>query len=579
MLSFLSKKIYIILTIILLAAAIGYWQYAKTNQTITYETVKVERGSLAQTVEATGKIESANDLSLRFETAGTLDVIKVKEGDEVKAGDLLANLRLADLNAAVAQAQANLNQKLAGATGEERDYYRAAADNALAALEQAKADASSSVTETESALETAKNNLKMAEGGESSRIVSSAYEDAVALLQAVLSILDDSITQSDNILGIDSIFANDSFETQLSINNISKLPLAQNNYYTAKEARNSARTAILSLTTLSDHKDIDDALIAAENALAKMNQLLVSVSDVLAATPQGSNLTQSALDTKKTTIETTRVSLTAKYTSVISQRQEILDAKNSYTTYNIAYEKAIKDLENTKASSASAIKVKEASYNQALANLQGKILPPREVDIAYYRAAFSQAIANRDKAIIRAPIDGIIAKVNKKRGEFISTSDIAVQMLTPFYEIKIDISETDVAKLKINDQTEITLDAFGEDVKFSGKILQIDPASTEIQDVVYYKVRVALDLSDKPIKSGMTANVTVNTEKRENILYVPLRAVRAGGETGKYVRVLENKTEKEVPVKLGLKADNGLVEITEGLTEGQEIILSVKTEK
>jgi len=84
-----------------------------------------------------------------------------------KAGQqILANLRLADLNAAVAQASANLNQKLAGSTNEERSYYQAAVDAAKAAWDQAKIDAQNSITVKEAAFDTAKNNLKLAEGGE-----------------------------------------------------------------------------------------------------------------------------------------------------------------------------------------------------------------------------------------------------------------------------------------------------------------------------------------------------------------------------------------------------------------------------
>jgi len=93
---------------------IGYSQYKKTHQAPVYETTSVLRGNLKQTVEATGKLQSANDLALRFEVPGTLADIKVKEGDVVKAGTWLANLRLAELNAAVAGASANLNLKLSG---------------------------------------------------------------------------------------------------------------------------------------------------------------------------------------------------------------------------------------------------------------------------------------------------------------------------------------------------------------------------------------------------------------------------------------------------------------------------------
>lgn len=539
-----------------------------------YEFARAERGTLSQTVEATGKIESIDDLSLRFETAGTLDAVKVKEGDVVKAGDLLANLRLAELDAAVAQASANLNQKLAGATPEDRNYYQAAADAAYASLEQAKADTQNSISTAEAAVETAKNNLKLAEGGDSSQIVTKEYEDAVALLMVSVSTLDNSLAQADNILGIDNTLANDAFENQLSVQDLSKLSTANTLYLAAKTAKNAARAQDLPLTLISPHADIDAALVSTEQALVKMNQLLVGVADVLNATQSGNNLTQASLETKKSTIETTRSTLTTHYTALINQKQAISDSKNSYSTYQVAYNKSVRDLTDAKASASATIAAKEAAYNQARANFQSKIVAPREVDVAYYRAALSQAVASRDKAVLKAPIDGVVTKVNKKKGESVSATDTMIQILSPHYEIKVDIPETDVAKLKIGDSTVITLDAFGDDVKFNGKIMSIEPASTEVQDVVYYKVTISLDNTDQPVKPGMTANVTITTASRENALFIPLRAVRTNG--GKYVRILVNGKETKRMVELGLKGDDGKVEILGGLQEGEEIIVSVR---
>jgi HlyD family secretion protein len=147
-------------------------------------------------------------------------------------------------------------------------------------------------------------------------------------------------------------------------------------------------------------------------------------------------------------------------------------------------------------------------------------------------------------------------------------------MLSPHFEIKVDIPETDVSKIQLGNKAVITLDAFGDDVKFSGQVQNIEPGSTEIQDVVYYKVTVRLDeLTGKQVMSGMTANVTLSTDKREGVLFVPLRAVRTNNE--KYMRVLRDGKVTDVPVKLGMRADDGKVEVLSGVNEGDEIVLGV----
>lgn len=569
-----SKKFIVIAAIVAaLIALIVYGQIKKANTPTVYDTAKVTRGNITQTVEATGEIQSSDGLSLRLETAGTVGEVKVKENDAVKAGDVLIRLKSAELDAAVAQASANLQQKLAGATSDDISYYRSAVDIAKAALDQAKADGGYSVSNAELAVETAKNNLKMAEGGENSQIVIDAYDDAIASLSLSLSTMDNSITQADNILGIDNTLANDDYEDNLSSSDGTKLNYANNIYPTSKDAVAQARTKILPLTTASSHDAVDAALDSAETALNKCVQLLVAVKDVLTATPPVGVLTQTTLDAKKTTIETARLSAATYYSNTVAQKQAIRASQTSYTTYTIAYNKAVKDLENARLSATSMVAIKEASYSQALSNLNAKITPPREVDVASLRAALSQAVANRDKAVLKAPIDGVVSKVNKKRGEYVSMSDVVVEMLTPHYEVSVDIPETDVVKTKVGDAVVITLDAYGDDIKFGGKVINIDPDSTEVEDVVYYRVKVALDETDKEIKPGMTANVTVSTASRDNVLYIPIRALHTN-DNGKYVRVLKNNTPTDTPVAIGLKADNGQVEITDGLSEGDDVVIS-----
>ena len=573
--SFFKSKKFIVITVIVVGLIV-YGQYKKAHTPVQYDTVKAERGNITQTVEATGEIQSSDGISLRFETAGTIGEVKVKENDAVKAGDILMRLKSAELDAAVAQASANLQQKLAGATVDQIGSYKSAADMAMAAYEQAKADGGYTIAGAELAVDTAKNNLKLAEGGENSQIVTNAYEDAIASLALSLSTMDNSITQADNILGIDNTLANDDFEDYLSTSNISKLSTAESLYTVAKNEVNKARTDILPLTTVSSHEAVDMALNTAESALNKCVQVLVAVKDVLTATPPVGDLTQTALDAKKTVIENARTSAATYYSNTIAQKQAIESAQNSLTTYTIAYNKAVKDLENAKLSASSAVAIKEAAYNQAVANLNSISNPPREVDVAAYRAALSQAVANRDKAVLKAPIDGIVSKVNKKRGEYVSMSDNVVEMLTPHYEVSVDIPETDVMKTKLSDSVVITLDAYGDDVKFNGNVINIDPDSTVVEDVVYYRVKVALGETDKEIKPGMTANVTVSTAGRENVLYIPSRAVRTGDDGKKYVRILKDASPVDTQVTIGLKADDGQVEILSGLNEGDEVVLAVK---
>ncbi len=567
------KKVYV--TAIIGVSIVGLWSYnsyRRAHQPPNYETITVEQGNLVQTVQATGKVESTDDVALRFEIPGILQTITVREGQTIKAGALLASLRLGELNASVAQASANLQQKIAGATNQDRDYYKAALDAAEVGWKQAQTDAATQEAIAETAVKTALNNLKLVEGGDNSLIVTAAYETGVTTLHVAIAKLDDALTQGKKALDYLSVVQTDD---QI------KRAQAQAMYTVAFDETLVARSFTSNLTTKSQHSLIDQAFVSTEKALATTIQMLSKINDALSVIPPATNVTtQTSIDAQKTAITTIRTTLTAQYSTTVGERQDISDAKNSYTTYSIAYTKAKRDLEQVQSNGASTSKIKEAQYLQAKANYEAKIVPTRPVDLAPYQAALAQAVASRNKAILRAPMNGIVAKINKKRGELVTSADSVVQMTSPHYEINVDIPETDIAKIVDSPERNavFTLDAFGSDKKFPGVITSIDKKSTEIQDVVYYQVTVALTTSTPSlaIQSGMTANVTITTNRRENVLFVPQRVIRTRDNSEKFVRVLNNNQEQEITVKLGLRGDNGKVEILDGLSLNQTVIVSIK---
>ncbi len=577
-----QPKYYLSAGLILFAIGYSFFNYyAAKNKPPEYETTTASKGNLTQTIEATGKLESKDGVDLRFETAGTLTTLAVKEGAQVKAGQILASLRLSELNASLGQASANLRQKIAGATDQDRSYYQAALESAQASWNQAKVSAESDIATAKSAVMTAEANLKLAEGGMDSKIISSAFANAYASLQTALIISDDGLTQADNILGVDNVTANDAFETSLSPGNASKVSQAQTLYFLAKAKNQLAREQLMSIISASDQLGINKTLISTAEALGQTGKLLSATSEVLNATNPSANLTQATLDTKKSTITSSRSSVATQYTTVLASGQAIDTAQNSYTNYQTAYKKAVNDLQSTEANGYNNIKIKESAYLQAKANYEGKVLPTREVDLAPYRAAVAIAVANRERAILRAPVDGMIGKIGKKKGELITSADTVIQIVSPHFEIRVDVPETDIAKIANSTRRDatFTLDAFGEENKFTGTIITVNQDSTEIQDVVYYQVTIAVndEKISKSLQSGMTANVKIISDTRENALFVPQRSLRTRENGEKFIRVLtKNKTEQEKTVTIGLRADDGKVEILTGLEEGETIIIGTK---
>ena len=140
------------------------------------------------------------------------------------------------------------------------------------------------------------------------------------------------------------------------------------------------------------------------------------------------------------------------------------------------------------------------------------------------------------------------------------------------FEIESFVPEADIAKVKIENQAKLTLDAYGDNEWFDAKVVSIDPAETIIENVATYKIVLHFLNGNDKIKSGMTANIDIATAVREDIIAVPQRAVITSGRE-KFVRVLSDNAFKEVRVTTGIRGSDGRIEIQEGLQVGDRVII------
>jgi len=173
-----------------------------------------------------------------------------------------------------------------------------------------------------------------------------------------------------------------------------------------------------------------------------------------------------------------------------------------------------------------------------------------------------------------SPLDGIVTKKIAELGENITANGpvLTVSSLGEPY-IQIDVPESDIVDVKIGQKAEITFDALPSDEKLEGEIFEIEPASTVISDVVYYKAKIKLAKQDERLKIGMSSDADINIFQKDGVVTIPYRAVKNDGDQ-EYVEILkaENVVEK-INVKTGARGDEGMVEIISGLTGGENIII------
>jgi len=179
-------------------------------------------------------------------------------------------------------------------------------------------------------------------------------------------------------------------------------------------------------------------------------------------------------------------------------------------------------------------------------------------------------------ATLNSPINGVVAKIKIKIGEVaIAGGDTVISLISPTkFKVEADISEVNIGKVKIGNSAEITLDAFPEKI-WPGQVTEMEPAETIIEGVVYYKTTITFSEIDERVKSGMSSDIDIATNKKENVLYVPYRAIiyRDGK---KIIRIMQDEKIKELEVKTGIKDTKGNIEILEGLKEGEKVITFTK---
>lgn len=203
-----------------------------------------------------------------------------------------------------------------------------------------------------------------------------------------------------------------------------------------------------------------------------------------------------------------------------------------------------------------------------------EVVLAQRAQVEQVEAKFRNIQAQISKTLLRSPINGLVTKQDAEVGEIVAASEKITSVISDArLEIEVNVPEADVAKIAIGDLAKITLDAYGSDLIFGAKIITIEPAETIIEGVATYKTILQFVKDDSRIKSGMTANIDIVTDQRENVIIIPQRyVITRNGD--KIVRRLTGGIIEEVKIAIGLRGSDGNVEIISGLNEGDQVIFS-----
>ena len=283
------------------------------------------------------------------------------------------------------------------------------------------------------------------------------------------------------------------------------------------------------------------------------------------------------------------------YNSVVKKGQVIaeLDRTNLISELNTARAN-LSSAQSTAAYELSNFNRYKTLYDKGLVsadefeNAQLSYLKAKE-QVNTSRESVQKAQTNLGYATITSPIDGVILSKSVEEGQTVAASFntpelfVIAQDLTNMRVIA-DIDEADIGGVKEGQRVSFTVDAFPDDT-FEGAVTQVRQQATTESNVVTYEVVISAPNNDLKLKPGLTANVTIFTLEKNNVLAVPAKALRfqpneAFLKKGEKIDdcegdhklwTKEGNTFKAHKVKIG--TTNGVMtEITGGIAAGTEVL-------
>ncbi len=223
----------------------------------------------------------------------------------------------------------------------------------------------------------------------------------------------------------------------------------------------------------------------------------------------------------------------------------------------------------------------EATYKADLANIAAQ-----KAQIAQAEASYKTAESNLRYTKIISPVDGVIISKDVEVGETVASSFqtpelfLVAQDLTKM-QIETNVSEADIGNVTVGQEADYTIDGYPNEV-FKGKVNQVRLSSTTTSNVVTYTVVIAVNNEDLKLKPGMTANVSIVVDKKENILCAinPALKFTPVGKDVKYdtqgIWVLKNNKPERISIETGIQDEAKTEIITDKLKENDMVIVGKK---
>ena len=542
----LERKILsIVIALVLIFVVYKLFFSSSTSTQTSYSIDQVSRQTVVSYLSETGQVAASGNINLNSTVSGQITSIKVKPGDTVRAGDLIATVESSSAYTSLESA-------------------KLAYDDAKVSYQKSISPAATtSLLTAQNSLQSSSSSLVKAYS-DSLNDIASSYSD----MSTILSYLHDSLYLSDiNSSQYNLFYYGD---TAKSIENTYSLPISASIFSGDAATKFNlintdypiAFSNYQSLTHASSNTDLYSGLQKASLTSQELGDALKSAVNLIQYYQDLNNKYSLTINPKSTT-----------YLNNLKTYQNTIDS--DMTTLN----SDINNIDNLKLS----ILQQQSNLSDLQNGVSGLDLQSAQIALDQAKVGYDTALNNYDNYFITSPIDGKVGAVSASVGQDATGLTVAT-IVTDSKFVDLSVSENDVVKMKIGQKATITFDAI-DSLSLVGTVSQINQSGVVSSGVVSYDVRVAFDDPSDQVRPGMSASANIVVGIATDVLAVPSSAVKST-TSSTYIDTFNSTstlstmstggyTSSVVPfrktVTTGLVGDS-YTEITSGLQEGDIVV-------
>jgi len=544
------KKVSAAVVVVALVGAGGWWYMNSRSKSAAaknqpqYVQAPVQRGNVQATISGTGPVASVNGVSVRSSQAGTVAQILAQDGDRVKSGQVVLKLSNDTLVSSLKQAQIDLS-------------------NNQASLESLMNPLDTAVRAQQIKLENARLTLQQRQQDVSNLTLGAPTGGIISSV---------STTEGSNVATnalLVTIYNDASPTVVVSLSQQAAAGVrpgmqAKVDFPGFGTLNGTVTQSAGSATPTAGSKDANVPITIALPSEQGIRPGMVGTASLevpgLSYLVQGTGSVKNEVTEVRAQLAATVDHLAVKEGTRVAAGDLI--AKLTSDNLMIQLKQAENDVKTQEQNLTNLVDPAQDPSGQ-LQTLRNKVqqaqitLGSRQVDT--------------DDLQVKAPVDGQISALTPRVGDRVTANQSLFRVADyGAMQLTISVDELDVAKVKLGQKAQITLDAL-PGKPYTGTVSKINPEGIFKNDIANFEVTVAIE-SPQGLMAGMNATVSIAVDSRQNVLWVPSQAVTV--RQGKaFVQVLEAGKPVQKEVQAGLRAAQQM-EIIGGLKEGDKVIVT-----